>query len=87
MRTVQQILEAAGYACEAYSGRGMGGRECLSITLNNGDRMGRLFADVLEEIQPSSGDDESVSHAFRKMRSESLGNGLVVYFPGVEFTG
>lgn len=31
MRTFQEILEAAGYECEPYSGRGMGGQECLSL--------------------------------------------------------
>lgn len=85
MRTFQQILEAAGYECEAYSGRGMGGEKCLSITLVNGDQMGRFFADVLEEVRDEH--EGHISNAFRRMRSESLGKGLVVYFPGVEFKG
>lgn len=85
MRTVQQILEAAGYVTRPYSGRGMSGRECLSITLVNGDQMGRFFADVMEEVRDEY--EGHVADAFRKMRSESLGKGVVVYFPGVEFKG
>lgn len=88
MRTFQQILKAAGYKCEAYSGRGMGGEKCLSVSLaadGNGppSNIGRLFADVLEATR-----DEYQGHvavAFRKMRTDSLGKGTVVYFPGVEF--
>ena len=85
MRTFQQILEAAGYKCEPYIGRGMFGRECLSIPLfiTSGptNAIGRLFADVLEEVDAEEND--LAADAFRKMREDSLGRDIVVYFPGI----
>lgn len=88
MRTFQQILEDAGYECTAYSGRGMSGEECLSVTLaadSNGppSNLGRFFADVLEEVQGY--ETANMAKAFRKMRTDDLGRGVVVYFPGIKF--
>lgn len=83
MRTFQQILEAAGYECTAYSGRGMGGDKCLSISLKQDGAMGKLFADVLEEVQGY--ETVNVAKPFRKMRTDNLGKGIVVYFPGIKF--
>ena len=83
MRTFREILEDAGYECSAYSGRGMSGEECLSITLDDDDRMGRFFADVVGAVLPDEKVD--VALAFCRMRTDSLGRGIVVYFPGVKF--
>lgn len=82
-KTFQQILEAAGYVTRSYSGRGMDGKECLSVTLAGDGMMGRFFADVLEVIDAEEMDP--AAHAFRRMRTDSLGKGTVVYFPGVPF--
>lgn len=82
-RTFQQILEAAGYVTRSYSGRGMSGRECLSVTLPGDEMMGRFFADVLEAIDAEETDP--AAHAFRRMRTDSLGKGTVAYFPGEKF--
>ena len=84
-RTFQQILEAAGFECASYSGRGMYGEKCLSFTIegNAAAKIGRVFADVLEVIEPE--ENEVASHAFRRMREDSLGRSTVLYFPGVPF--
>lgn len=83
MRSFQQVLEAAGYVTRAHSGHGMSGRDCLSVTLAGDGMMGRFFADVLEAIDAEEMDP--AAHAFRRMRTDSLGKGTVVYFPGVPF--
>ena len=80
-RTFQQILEAAGYEARDYS-PGFGER-CLSVDLARPSDIGRLFADVLEAIDAEETDP--AAHAFRRMREDSLGKGIVVYFPGVPF--
>jgi hypothetical protein len=83
MRTFQQILEAAGYETSAYSGRGMQGRECLGVDLPAGaDRdLGRMLAEVIGAMGP--GENDIVAGAFRRMRTDALGCGSVVYFPGI----
>ena len=84
-RTTQQILEAAGYETRAYS-PGFG-EQCLAITLSGAmgspSSLGRLFADVLEVIDAEEND--AVAHAFRRMREDSLGRSIVVYFPSEKF--
>ena len=81
MRTLQQIMTATGYETRSYSGRGMNGRECLAVECNH---LMRLFAELLGDL-----DDEderaAVAAALRKARMDSMGRGMVVYFPGVEF--
>lgn len=84
-RTFQQILEAAGYEAQDYS-PGFG-EQCLAVTLPRTrglpSSLGRLFADVLETVDAE--ENEIAAHAFRRMRDDSLGRSLVVYFPGVKF--
>mgnify|MGYP001580644674 CR=1 FL=1 len=79
-RTLQEILTDAGHEPSAYSGRGMCGETCLSVTADN---LGALFADVLEILDAE--ENEIAAHAFRGMRTDSLGRSTVVYFPRVAF--
>ena len=81
MRSVQAILEDAGYETDAYSGRGMGGKECLSVSMDG--HIGKLFSDVLGAIEPE--DTEAMAKAFRGMQQDSMGKGSVVYFPRIPF--
>ena len=81
MRTLQQILEDAGYQPDSYSGRGMGGEECLSITA--GGNLGTFVADVVLAMLPE--ERLLCVASFRKMREDSLGRDKVIYFPGVPF--
>lgn len=79
-RTLQEILTDAGHEPSAYSGRGMGGEECLSVNVRDPFA---LFADVLETVD--SEENEIVAHAFRAARQDTMGLGVVVYFPRVKF--
>lgn len=83
MRTVQQILEDAGYEVRCYSGRGMGGEECLAVMLSPARHIGDLFADVLLEVRDDC--DNRIVDAFRGMRQDALGKGSIVYFPRIKF--
>ncbi len=81
MHDVQRILEDIGYETRSYSGRGMYGKQCLGIELDEG--MGSLFADILESIEPD--DLFEMSKAFRQMQQDSLGMGKIIYFPSIPF--
>jgi hypothetical protein len=94
---LQEILESAGYSVQSYSGRGMYGKNCLGVDVSN---LGKLFADVLKELdllgENGGGeleDDsqaaaiEDLATAFEEMRTDSLGRGMIVYFPEIDFDG
>ena len=75
---IEQILDAVGGLdlTENYSGRGMYGETCLAFHGNvNLMEFGVIAGDVL-----------GLEAAFRlsqRFKTDSLGNGSVVYFPGV----
>ena len=79
MRTFIEILKATDHDVRAYSGRGMGGNECLGVSV--GCLIGQFVADVMVAMEAEEID--VVADAFRKMREDSLGRGTIVYFPGI----
>lgn len=78
-RTFKQILEQAGYTTEAYSGRGMYGKTCLSVDTDKD--LHEFFADMLETLGPE--ENGIAARAFRKMRTDNRGRDTVIYFPGI----
>jgi len=65
----------------AYSGRGMHGKKCLAAEVYMG--MGQMFSAILKYITDDNADE--ISEAFKGMKTDSMGKGIVVYFPEVEF--
>jgi len=88
---IQEILEDAGYECRSYSGRGMGNQYCLGIVLEQDQSVGHLFRDVLitvVELMDADAHDiviYQLPEPFASMKTDSLGRGTIVYFPGVEY--
>lgn len=92
MHRLQSILEEAGLKPRAYSGRGMYGKQCLGVVLDNA---GDLFACVLEFMEPEIDGlptDRSVligafrgTAAFRGMATDSMGRDLIFYFPDIPY--
>lgn len=79
---LQQICEDAGIPVRSYSGRGMYGQTCLGIEPEGG--VGELFSAVLEAVE---GEDDTfeLRDAFINLRTDSMGLGIIVYFPGMPF--
>lgn len=85
---LQDLLEEAGHECRSYSGRAMYGKECLGVDTERS--LGTLIADVMEAMVSTVDmeDGHTVSacaDAFRQMKTDSMGLGTIVYFPGVPF--
>lgn len=84
--TVQYLCEKAGYETRSYSGRGMYGRACLGVDIDNNKDITSLFADILalDEL-----DDcyvrEEFADAFHSAKSDSMGLGMIVYFPTIKY--
>lgn len=87
---LQELFYYAGYDPRAYSGRAMYGRDCLAVTVTGSNYLGHLIACVIGVMFDSTwghtyADIEAVKSAFKKMRTDNLGNDMIVYFPGVQF--
>lgn len=83
---LQRLLEEAGYDCQSYSGRAMYGRTCLAVTLERGQPLGHLIADLLGVLD---GDDTvdlaSLAEQVRDMCTDQMGLGTVLYWPDLPY--
>jgi hypothetical protein len=82
------LLEDANHKPRSYSGRGMFGKECVSVSLDRHTDVSEFFADVLEVLCDSK-EYETIYEFIRLMRetrTDGMGLGIVVYWPGIEWT-
>lgn len=86
--TMQSVLEETAknspddIVVSSYSGRGMCGRQCLAVSFSGS--LGQLFAKILYVLDGKK-DFGFVAETFENMRQDSLGRGIVVYFPDEEY--
>ena len=80
MGKLQELLEDNGVETRSYSGRCMYGRTCLGVDCDG-------LEDLLIAVASGVNDDnrEDVVYALRGLRSDSMGMGVIVYFPNVEY--
>ncbi len=83
MSKLQQILEDAGFETRSYSGRAMYGKSCLGVEVARGQSLGELFATIIENVEED--DRYEVAQQVRRLCTDSMGLGTIVYFPNVEF--
>jgi hypothetical protein len=84
---LQELLEDE-FQCRSYSGRAMYGASCLAVTLDDGP--GHLVATLVEAATReglSAVEDRALGRALRSWRQDSMGRGIVVYFPGTPYVG
>lgn len=81
----QDLIEDAGYTCCPYTGRGMN-KECLGVCIDD-NKLGKFLADVIDESSEDLEEKSEIAKAIRVMQTDSMGKGIIVYFPGVEFEG
>lgn len=90
--SIQYLIESLGFTTFAYSGRGMYGRQCLAVNLDGDQNLMSLFADLIEDLPNCSAAEmedtcSTISEALRSAKTDSLGHGMVVYFPGHDHSG
>lgn len=82
MRTItrQQVVDIEGdgdYHCSSYSGRGMYGSSCFAISTDESEfHVALVLVRVLGQEQTES--------MAERLRTDSMGLGVVLYFPGYE---
>lgn len=69
----------------SYSGRGMYGRECLAVDVADG--VFALVADLITAARELDDDAtfDVLEEALRHARTDSMGRGQVLYFPGIPY--
>ena len=90
--SIQYLIESLGFTAIAYSGKGMRGRQCLAVSLDGSQTLMSLFADLIEDLPNCSAakmEDtcSTISEALRSAKTDSLGLGVVIYFPGHDHSG
>ncbi len=96
MSILKDLLDGAGFETRSYSGRGMYGRRCVGVVVEN---LGSFIADTISEIvdrlaymseeeredhNPAT-EMEQVVRAFRNMKTDNMGMDIIVYFPEEEW--
>jgi hypothetical protein len=100
---LQTLLEDYGLPTRSYSGRGMYGKSCLGVEAGDRDLLKAVFEIGFELGERTGEDEaenkdrdpnyalkqerEAITKALSSMRQESLGLGVITYFPGVPFVG
>jgi len=76
-----EIIEAAGYEAQSYSGRYMYGKRCVSLKSDEGET--KILANLVEECD----DTREAAELIRRCRTDSMGRGIVLYWPIVAWAG
>ncbi len=90
---IQTLSTSMGLAVRSYSGRGMYGKSCLGVELNEsyGNSVIANFTSLILDRLSHSGlsrdvliiEMREIANAFGMMAWDSLGKGTIVYFPGI----
>lgn len=84
---LNEALEDSNCHLEAYSGRGMNGKECPSFEVSNDENAFSIIAQAIAHVgQTYEPDDvQEVADLFNDCRTDSMGLGTVVYFPQIDW--
>ena len=90
--SLQDMFEKAGYETRSYSGREMYGKFCLGVILEDNESVVRCMSNVLDAIRVEDPDTmadmlDTLAYGLRRGQIDSLGLGLILYFPGIKFEG
>jgi hypothetical protein len=82
--TLNDLLSDFDTRLRSYSGRGMYGKDCVGVDLENSAQIASVFFSLGERCQ-SSGDDRlaSLGDGDEQIKTDSMGRGLIVYWPDV----
>jgi hypothetical protein len=82
----QELIEDADYTTHSYSGRGMYGKDCLGVELDDNQSVLQFIADLMNCAREQDKVLDDIIPFIRGAKEDSMGCGIVVYFPDVEYT-
>jgi len=85
MHPLQLLLEnQAFFEVRSYSGRSMYGRKCLGVEFDGNNGLGRILAAIIYGTNDDNRED--LADAVKNTCTDSMGLGIIVYFPNVPYT-
>ncbi len=84
-QTLVDAIESAGFEVRSYSGRGMNGRYCLGVVLDRNVSSFELAAKIAGELLDADDADAIADLANLRVCQDSMGLGVVVYFPAIPY--
>ena len=87
--TFKQLCETTGCDIRSYSGCGRYGDKCIGIDIDRGSSLGGVISDLLDtaiDIDFDTGTNDAttaLSKALHDMTTDSMGLGMIVYFPSI----
>jgi hypothetical protein len=78
-----EIWEGEYGICQAYNGRGMGSGTCAAVTLPSTGKLTEFLVALAVSMTEDDRADDAMRLA-RLTRTDSMGLGIVAYWPGVE---
>lgn len=86
---IQELIELSdgdeGRTCRSYSGRGMMGKQCLGVDVDN---VFGFIANLIEDLGEQNCNvafHQELADELREMQTDSMGKGKIVYFPALRF--
>lgn len=86
--TVEQVMEAikdAGLEPREYSGRGMYGKHCLGVDVER-NMMPEAF-EICVNLIKNGAETEAIAEFGRGIDYDSMGLGMIIYWPALTLTG
>lgn len=91
VKMVRAVAETQDATVMSYSGRGMYGKECLAVSLDDSNGYGFTSRVVFEATWEYRGDDdedslmEGMLDIIEGTATDNLGRGIVLYWPSVTY--
>ena len=95
MHSLQKVLTDLDYEVRSYSGRGMGGKQCLGVELPEGMfSFGAFVSKLIDKafecgkyhIESDDYDWPSICEGINYFKTDDMGKGTILYFPGIPFS-
>jgi hypothetical protein len=83
---LKELLDGLGYDVCSYSGRGMNGKRCIAIHVDDSNGLQKLMSEMVEHAGDNPEDTQWLAKVVRNTRMDSLGKRYVIYFPTVPST-
>lgn len=71
----------------SYSGRGMNGKRCVGVDLDQPSDVGALFAECIRHAAENPDDAEELADMAGSYSQDSMGKGVIIYWPNIAWEG
>jgi len=79
------LLETASFNARKYSGRRMYGKDCPAFTVESDGEIMLATLDIVRAADEMGVPNDQLHEALRNATTDSMGKGVVVYFPRYTF--